>query len=313
MKKPFLLAALGLLSYQAYALPDYDPIANATGSGGTSYAPGANLAGQTDAQGQSWYQTATSGTQPTISATTLTYTGGDATLVNSGGGSIKYGPPGSGASVDRLNLSSIVYSGTLYYSFLIDVTSTSGVSADTGNGALFVGFNNGQGSSSTAASQFVSELRIGTVSGGFALGVSNNGPGTGQTAWTTGSGSALTVNTTYLVVESYTFDPIGLIGTSSLWVNPEIATSSMNNAAPTPSAFETVGAQYINSGQTTNQPIASLAIGDRIASEGAGLIGEVRVGANWSDVVVVVPEPSALALVGLGLAGLVGFCRARRR
>ena len=121
MKQSLLLTALSLLSFQTFALPDYDPFADATGSGGTAYTVGANLVGQTAADGQSWYQAGpASTTQPKIAAGNLTYAG----LPASQGNSVSFGGNGESA---RVNLSSIIGSGTLYYSFLMKVTSVSGL------------------------------------------------------------------------------------------------------------------------------------------------------------------------------------------
>src|ERR1035437_1235814 len=133
MKTSLALIAAGMFTASVYALPDYDPFADATGSGGTAYIVGDPLIGQQDALGQIWVQAGpVNATQPKIVAGNLTYSG----LPASQGNSVSFGGTGESA---RLPLSSAVTSGTIYYSFLMDVTSLGSL---TSSGVFWAGFNN---------------------------------------------------------------------------------------------------------------------------------------------------------------------------
>ena len=69
MKTSLALIAAGMFTASVYALPDYEPIADATASVGTSYTLGTALIGQIDALGQTWYQAGpVNATQPKIVA-----------------------------------------------------------------------------------------------------------------------------------------------------------------------------------------------------------------------------------------------------
>src|SRR5438552_1832277 len=94
MKKALTFAAAGLLNLSLYGLPGYDPFADATGSGGTSYTPGANLVGQMNAQGLSWFQAGSAVPSSTIQSGSLTISG----LFPSSGNSVSLVPQGNVAS-----------------------------------------------------------------------------------------------------------------------------------------------------------------------------------------------------------------------
>src|ERR1035438_7410067 len=82
MKRILFLAPL-LLGYASVAstfpaFPAFDPFTDATAGGGTSYAVGSTLAGQTNAMGQYWYGINTNGSAVNalkVTATSLSYSG----------------------------------------------------------------------------------------------------------------------------------------------------------------------------------------------------------------------------------------------
>src|SRR5437762_57135 len=77
MKKIVLLLSLTAVLDSALAVPSFDPFADATASGGTSYAVGANLIGQNNSTlFSAWYSrgsTTGSSVQPTNVAGSLAY------------------------------------------------------------------------------------------------------------------------------------------------------------------------------------------------------------------------------------------------
>ncbi len=98
-----------MFAASVYALPAFDPFADATSDGGTSFATGANLIGQTTAQGLTWVAAGTgTAAQPTIQAGNLSISG----LPSSTGNSLSL-VPGTGPTA-RLPLGSSVTAGSLY-------------------------------------------------------------------------------------------------------------------------------------------------------------------------------------------------------
>src|ERR1700749_2737921 len=91
MCKSLPIIALGLIATSLQAQPslghaDFDPFADASTSGGTTYAVGATLIGQTNAQGLAWVAAGpgTNLNQPTIASGNLTIAGLPAPTGNSG-------------------------------------------------------------------------------------------------------------------------------------------------------------------------------------------------------------------------------------
>jgi hypothetical protein len=114
-------------------------------------------------------------------------------------------------------------------------------------------------------------------------------------AATTGTGSALTIGTTYLIVEELDLTA----KTSTLWINPTpgaaapAATASLSGLSAT--AVDNVGFKTTSGGAT-----------------GAYLIDNLLIGTTFADVTPAVPEPSTLMLVGAGLSLMLGMIRRRR-
>jgi hypothetical protein len=294
MKKALVLIAAGALFATAvYALPDYEPFADATAGGGTTYAVGANLIGQTNAQGQTWYQAGPiSTTLSKIVAGNLSY----GELPASQGNSVNFGGTGESA---RLNLNGgTITSGTIYYSFLLQITAVS--SANTGAaGLVWAGFNNALGSQSGTPSVMAAQIKTKMLtSSTFALGTSKASTVASDCVWDPITRS---VGDTLFVVGSYTLNS----GSSSddvsqMWINPAIGSATPPAATLTAST----------GGDISSGLIASFVLENRDVKESSGIMDELRFG-TWADVTAV-PEPSTVVLAGFGALALVSWYRARR-
>ena len=280
MKKLVLLSFLSLAGVSAFALPDYDPFADASGSGGTTYTVGAGLIGQTNAQGLTWFLAGPAGTHITIGSGNLSVDG----LMPSSGNMVS--SASFNGNTARLGLGgSAITTGTTYYSMAVDITSAGGM---TTGGAIIAAFNNSTGSQAGNPTVLGSALEVRVSGSGYNLGVVK---GSGQTiVW---DSTVHNFGDTVFVVGSYTFG-----STSSMWLNP--SSTSFGGTAPTATLTTTTGTEV--------SQISSLVIRGATTLEPNFEVDEVRVGADWADVTPV-PEPTALALGGLGIVGLIAARR----
>ncbi len=292
MNKFLVLACACLAAESVFALPDYEPFSDSTGSGGTSYAVGANLIGQVNASGSNWFQAGpTTAIQPTIAAGDLNIAG----LYTAGGGRSAQFGGGPGTSA-RLNLSvpaAGIQSGTVYFSFALKLTDITGLDS---SGQFFGGFNTAQGSQISQPNTVGERILARSVTGGYNIGVrQGTGPAQGNLAW---GGTVFTTSDILFLVGSYTFNTgSGSDDVAQLWINPDSSTFGAVSA-PGGSLSSTGGADLVR--------IASFTLYDQSAAEPAtGLLDNLRFGLTWADVTPVVPEPSSLSLVGLGLAAIL--------
>jgi hypothetical protein len=295
MKKLIILSAFCLTGISAFALPDYDPFADATGSGGTSYTVGANLIGQKDAQGNSWVLAGSTSTtiQPTIAAGNLNISG----LAASSGNSVAFGGNGNTA---RLALGSTTSAGTIYYSLAVQLT---GIASLNTSGVFWAGFNNAAAASTSSPSVVGSKLYTRATAGGFNVGISKSSTSAADIAWD--SADVLTTSSVIFLVGSYTFNTsTGSDDVAQLWVNPS-STSFGAGSAPTSTLTDSANTDL-------GANILSFVLADRSAAEpSAGAIDELRIGTSWADVTPPVPEPTTLVLGGLGAVSLGFFMRRR--
>jgi hypothetical protein len=290
MKKLLLISPICLCTAAAFALPDYEPFSDSTGSGGTSYSTGANLIGQTNSSGQTWWQAGpTSTTQPTIAAGDLSVSG----LYSTGGGqSAAFGGNGESA---RLNLSvgaGGILSGTVYFSFAAKLTDLTALNTA---GVFWAGFNNAQGSQLTTPGTVVTRVVTRSAGAGlYNIGLDKASGTPASFVWDSGN---FTTSDTVFLVGSYTFNPSTGDDVSQLWINPDSSTFAAGSA-PVSSLSSTAGTDIAR--------VASFVLFDRNANEPtAGLIDDLRFGTSWADVTpAAVPEPSTLCFAALGLAGV---------
>src|SRR3954466_7092167 len=116
MKKILFLLSLIIVLDRASAFPFFDPFADQSGAGGTSYTVGSDLGGQSDGLGDVWNSIGTTfpGTHPLIAAGNLSY----ANLPASSGNSVSFFPSTTGQQSARLNFNYAIPAGTTraYYS-----------------------------------------------------------------------------------------------------------------------------------------------------------------------------------------------------
>jgi len=252
---------------------------------------GANLIGQTSAAGATWFQAGPgSGSQPTIAAGDLTISG----LYSAGGGrSAAFGGNGTSA---RQNLSvgaGGITSGTVYFSFAMQLTDLTALNT---SGVFWAGFNNTQGSQNSTPNTVVTRVQTRSAGAGtFNIGLDKSSGSAGSFVWAPGN---FTTTDTIFIVGAYTFNATSSSDdVSQLWVNPSSSTFSAG-AAPTATLTTSAGGDIAR--------VASFVLYDRSANEPtAGQIDDLRYGLTWADVTPVIPEPSSLALAGLALGALL--------
>ena len=194
---------------------------------------------------------------------------------------------------------------TLYYSLLLNVPDTAGLTVPNSNlnanNDGIIAFNNGTATGSRPtlwAGELV--IRLGSTDGTFNLGIrATTTPG--GTTYFTGD---LNTNQTYVVVVQYVAGPsAGSGGQNFLWIDPDPSTYG---AATAPTADgETVGT--FNAG-ASNDHADSLIIGAGIAAGACPTdtyIDEIRVGTTWADVTAT-NLPVAITSQPRDTRGLVG-------
>jgi hypothetical protein len=295
----YLAFVLSFASLSLHALPAYEPFADATGSGGTSYTAGAALVGQTDAQGNSWFQAGSTLPTSTIQSGSLTVPG----LGTSGGNSVLVVPQANVAS--RFAFGATINSGSVYYSFAMKVPSI-GSTLGTGGGFI-AGFNNTGAASQTGSPTVVgARLIIRAATGGFNIGISKSSGTASDFQW----GSTLfTPSDTIFVVGSY--DITTLSGTTDdstrMWINPSSLTFGAASA-PAQTLTASTGADAITSGSL--QSFLLYARANNLSPDQL-VVDDLRIGTSWADVTpTTVPEPATLGLVAAGLLAL-GFRRGK--
>ncbi len=281
-------AAVSSNAFLTVAVPPalaFDPMA----TGVTTYAPGANLIGQTNASGAYWTQAGPAGTQPTIQAGSLSVGG----LAGPSGNSVKFG--GNGMSA-RFNIGTNGATGILYYSLVARLTDITGLSA---SGVFWAGFNNSSGTQMTTPTRVGTRVVTRSTAGGYNIGLDKSSGTAGNFVF---SPAVFTPGDTVFLVGSYAFNAGSTTDdVSQLWINPTPVT--FGQATP-PAATLT------NLAGTDITGIASFVLFNRNAAEPAVIIvDEVRVGASWASVTP--PAEAAtipiLNLIELGASSVLSW------
>jgi hypothetical protein len=217
-----------------------------------------------------------------IGSTQLTYSG----LQELTGNDLVY--TSSGSSSTSYNTYTAVTSGSIYYSFLIECTTLP--TANEYISALNPGITTPGGSGDDMSTY------VGSSGIGWKIGVRTTGGGSGAAY-----SSALTLDTTYFVVEELT---LGSAPVANLYVDPVPGDSQPG----TPTATQST-ATAITSVDDIGFKVQST------AATGDFDIGNLLIAQDWADVtpeVTATPEPSTFALASLSLA-LPLLARFRRR
>ncbi len=252
--KLFVVAAVGCLFQNVQATVLFQE--------GFNYTAGSSLGGNVNPGNSTAWNGGNAGLN--IGSGNLTYPN----LPDQGGNDLSISNATAGTSI---NTFANTTSGQIYYSFLLDVTTIDG--ANDYITALNPGSTVPGGGTDAINCYLYTNGKIGLRTAGEA---------------TVTSASALSLNTTYMVVLEYNFATT----TASLFLDPTLGASQ-------PTATLTLA----GSGSVT----AIDNVGFKAqATTGDFLVDNLIVGTTWADVTpVATPEPSTFALAGLGLLGLV--------
>lgn len=221
-----------------------------------------------------------------VGSTSLTYPG----LADLGLGDVAV-TSGVAAGTTKANFTGTpITSGSIYYSFLAQCTVL-----PTANNYVTSLNASGGGPSGSAdpLSVYVGQQVAGSQ---FKIGVRHTGIGTGATY---ASNPTLTLGSTHLFVVEYTW---GSGGTVSLFIDP------------TPGGSQPVADVTVTGGGTEATDLQVVGFkAQSSAAAGNWIFDTVRIGDAWADVTpAAIPEPSAVALLGLGVLGLAFWRRVRR-
>ncbi len=284
MKKLLTLTSLLLAMHVGAAVSFYDPFADATASGGTSYTPNSYLAGgpttiptQTNAQGFAWFCVSNTfpvnAGVPVITNDNLSYPG-----IGSSSGNAVYIPPQPG-NMGRITLPATVSTGQCYYSFMLKVTDISTLTSATSSNFL-AGFTDTIGNTKQFLIRAQSYLVAKQSGGGYVLGIGKNKPAVANVTYDT---TVRNVGDTLFIVAGYDFVTSG--HPANLWINP----TGTNLGAATPPAAtvsDTTGTELASA-------IAGFVLGGYTnAAPPACVVDDVRVSTNWA-VVTGAPEIQA--------------------
>jgi hypothetical protein len=241
-----------------------------------NYATGVNLGGQTAASFLTWDDVGTSTAGPYVTAVAgnLSVAG----LPASTGNSVRFGGLGKSARFSFAP-SAVVSSGALYYSFLLRVLDTNGLSS---GGVFIAGFNNTAGTQTTQPTVISTRLYIRTATGGFNLGLSKASSTATDWVW---DSRVFTTNSVLFIVGGYRFNTGSTSDdVSSLWINP--TASDFGSVIPPAASLTTASGSDISSSK-----IASFVLFQRDTTEPAAMLAdELRIGPTWASVT---PPPSA--------------------
>ena len=235
-----LFALLSMSGWAQVTLPHYD---------GFNYTPGSMLGGQGGWLGIN------SGDTVWVAAGSLSYTGFPASI----GNKITF----SGAGQDQTKLFTTVTTGSVYYSYLLKVTSLAGVTAEGYISGVY------QSATSTTTGTLI---WIKPDGAGFDIGVSARTVPNATISYST----AKTLNTTYLIVGSYQFVDGATNDSSKLWINPDASTFGKSAPAHTLAS--------VNTGTDLTGAARLLIRQDQDTTTAACEIDEVRIGTSWADV-----------------------------
>src|SRR5438105_2741864 len=231
MKNAFLLLTLGLFAECTLAVPTFDPFADATANGGTTYAAGTALTNNALNATSPWNTIGAvngpTSVEPTVLAGSLTYAGLPPSTGNSAG---FYSAVAKGA---RLNLNGPITSANkAFYSYILKITDISNVPTTAANN-YFAGLSDTTVAQSAALARVGSRVLTKKVGASYVLGISKTA-NTGDMVFDT---TTHNVNDVLFVVGSY--EVIGTVTNCNLWINPPVSTFG-SNLPPAPTVTATL-------------------------------------------------------------------------
>ncbi len=263
-----LLISWVLVQQPASALPFFDPFADASANGGSSYTIGSPLAGQTNA-GNPWVSVGSNNStaiEPIIAAGNLNYSN----LPSSTGNSVSF-YSSSGRSA-RLDLKAAVTNGRAYYSYLLKISDLSAVAVTASNNT-FSCFSDDPSSQPNLLARGGARIVTKKSGAGYLLGVGKSSVATDYVYDTT----VRQTNEVLFVVASY--ERSGTSTVANLWIN---APPSVFGAATAPSP--TISCTNGSTGDLNANGVRAFVILCQNAGAPGGIIDELRVGTTWSSV-----------------------------
>jgi hypothetical protein len=290
MRKTLLIAAAGLAlsagqasaAYLARDQFEYTPVGSPL-SGHDGWGIVTNTAGSPD---------------PTIASGSLSHPD---RLPNAGNSAQLTGTGASGSS--KVPLRSLQTTGTVYYSMLVEVSDIANLT-NTTTGSFFAGFqphtqvSPAVSSIATAAGNLLIHRDADNVSA-YNLGVSATaGTNTDDREFDT---TEFVQGETVFVVVAYQMNPGANDDQAFLWLNPNPLTYGAL-VAPLPD----LTSNGADSSTNDHGPVASFYLRNNGVEPDFTLVDDLRVANTWDEVTrLVIPEPTAIALAGMGLLGLL--------
>ncbi len=188
-----------------------------------------------------------------------------------------------GAGIDAAKSFTQQTSGTVYFSFLMNIKSLGSLNA---TGGYFTGFSQG------ASSNFGATVWLKRFGIGFTIGI-NARTTVANTVWST---DTLSINKTYLVVVSYQLNSGASDDIVNLWLNP--SSSSFGGIEPTPTLSAT------NTGTDLNSLDRILIRQDSNSETPFIDLDELRIGTSWASVT---PPVGISPIITIDPTGLDNF------
>lgn len=273
MKKLITSLSLILALGNASALPSFDPFADATANGGTSYDIDSNLIGQNNSTFFSaWYSRGAvtgSDVQPKIVEGNLTYPG----LQPSTGNSVAF--VGAAAQSACLNLDlPAQHTNMVYSSFLLKITDLAVVPESPANNPI-AAFLDDPAALANSIGRLGSRLVTKKVGNGYVLGISKSATTT-DFAYEPDD-AAHSIDDVLFVVMSNQRIP-NVETNIFLWINPPFS-SFGSDTHPEPTIVATAGNTALNGNNAR-----AFALLTQFANAPSGVIDELRISTNWIDV-----------------------------
>src|SRR6266576_6229179 len=273
MKNLLILLTFFLVSLRTSALPSFDPFADATAKGGTSYTVGGTLTNQFNpALFAPWYSRGGSfgSTTPLIVSGSLSYPG----LPASTGNSASFVPALSTSACLDLNEPAGGQPAMIFCSFLLKITDLSAVPSSPTNNP-FAAFGDDPSQIPNQIGRLGCRVVTKKIGSGFVL-------GTGKSAAPADfvyepDANAHSVGDVLFVVQGYQREG-GVQTNVNLWINPSAA-SFGSSTPPAPTLTALTGNTALN-----NNGARSFALLCQFDKAPSGVIDDLRVSTNWASV-----------------------------